>query len=62
MSSIPEPSPWCACPQTRLRRAQTAIRALIARGRLTPEQRLELATWQREWVAAWRESRYVIAA
>jgi hypothetical protein len=36
----------------REERAQTAIRALIARGRLSPEQRLELAAWQREWAYA----------
>ncbi|MGW7007603.1 hypothetical protein ACWGCW_33570 [Streptomyces sp. NPDC054933] len=46
----------------RLARAQAAIRALTRRGHLTREQRLELAEWQREWVAAWRESQYVIAA
>ncbi|MCQ4083747.1 hypothetical protein NGB36_24925 [Streptomyces sp. RB6PN25] len=51
-----------AAAQVREERAQQAIRALIARGRLTAEQRLELARWQREWVAAWRESQYVIAA
>jgi len=61
MSPTPEPLS-CGCPQTRLRRAQAAIRALTARGRLTAAERLELAAWQREWVAAWREGRYIIAA
>ncbi|MGW7001454.1 hypothetical protein ACWGCW_01155 [Streptomyces sp. NPDC054933] len=47
----------------RLARAQDAIRALTRRGTLSREQRLELAQWQREWVAAYRESQqYVIAA
>jgi hypothetical protein len=29
---------------------------------LTAAERLELAEWQREWVAAWREGQYVTAA
>jgi hypothetical protein len=40
----------------RLDRAQAEIRALVARGVLTPAERLELAAWQREWVAARREA------
>lgn len=50
------------CAGARLSRAQAAIRALTRRGHLTREQRLELAGWQREWVAAWRETEYVTAA
>lgn len=46
----------------RLARAQAAIRALVGRGGLTQAERLELAEWQREWVAAWREAEYVTAA
>jgi hypothetical protein len=47
----------------RLERAQERIRALTAgAGALTPADRLELAEWQRAWVAAWRESEYVAAA
>jgi hypothetical protein len=47
----------------RLERAQQRIRDLTTgAGALTPEHRLELAQWQREWVAAWRESEYVAAA
>jgi hypothetical protein len=46
----------------RLARAQAAIRALIGQGGLTQAERLELAEWQREWVAAWREAEYVTAA
>ncbi len=50
-------------PAVRLARAQAAIRELVGPGgRLTQAQRLELAAWQREWVAAWRESKYVTAA
>ncbi|MDF2261420.1 hypothetical protein [Streptantibioticus ferralitis] len=55
----------CALPAphvARMARAQQEIRRLTGRGRLSPQQRLELAEWQREWVAAWRESQYVIAA
>jgi hypothetical protein len=49
--------------QARLRRAQAEIRALVHRGRLTQAERLELAGWQREWVAARREEAgYVTAA
>lgn len=40
----------------RLAEAQAAIRALTARGRLSRAERLELAGWQRQWVAAWRET------
>ncbi|MCQ4044683.1 hypothetical protein ACFOSC_17935 [Streptantibioticus rubrisoli] len=43
-------------------RAQQEIRRLTSRGRLSPQQRLELARWQREWVVAWREGQYAIAA
>jgi hypothetical protein len=47
-------------------RAQAEIRALTTLGRpLSAVERLELARWQRVWVAAWkvdREQRYVIAA
>ncbi len=47
----------------RLERAQQRIRALTTgQSVLTPADRLELAQWQREWVAAWRESEYVAAA
>jgi hypothetical protein len=49
----------------RAARAQAAIRALLARRRrapLTTAERLELAAWQREWVAAWRDGQYVTAA
>ncbi len=47
----------------RLDRAQKRIRALTAgRGTLTLADRLELAEWQREWVAAWQESEYMAAA
>jgi hypothetical protein len=46
----------------RLRRAQEEIRALVDRGSLTPADRLELASWQREWVAAWREAAGYIPA
>ena len=63
------PNPCARCRSlpagVRLARAQAAIRALTRRGRLarlTTEERLELAEWQREWVQAWRESQYVIAA
>jgi len=47
----------------RLDQAQERIRALTAgQEELTPADRLELAQWQREWVAAWREAEYVAAA
>jgi hypothetical protein len=65
MPRTPEHRPQCACPQQRAARAQAAIRALLARRRrapLTAAERLELAEWQREWVAAWREGQYVTAA
>jgi hypothetical protein len=62
MPANPGPRPRCGCPVLRQRRAQRAIRALTARGRLTREERLELAEWQREWVQAWREGQYVTAA
>lgn len=42
-------------PAERLARAQAEIRALTTRGNLTVTERLELASWQREWVAAWSE-------
>lgn len=52
-----------AAASLRLERAQERIRALTqGRGDLTSADRLELAAWQREWVAAWRESEYVAAA
>ncbi|MEU1625260.1 hypothetical protein ABZ746_07985 [Streptomyces sp. NPDC020096] len=62
MSPTPDAPVTRVSAARRLARAQAAIRALIGRGQLTREQRLELAEWQREWVAAWRESQYVIAA
>ena len=62
MPESPLHLPICACPQVRAARAQAAIRNLTARGRLTAAERLELAYWQREWVQAWREGQYVIAA
>lgn len=47
----------------RLERAQERIRALTTgRAALTAADRLELAEWQREWVAAAHESGYVAAA
>ena len=49
------PSAHCACAAARLDRAQAQIRALTERGTLTAAERIELARWQREWVAAWRE-------
>ena len=59
----PNPCARCRLPAgVRLARAQTAIRALIDRGKLTTAEQLELAEWQREWVQAWRDSQYVIAA
>ncbi len=61
MQPIPTP-PDTRAPAARLAEAQAAIRRLTARGRLTPAERLELATWQRQWVAAWRDSQFVIAA
>lgn len=62
MQSNSDPSP-CATAASRLDRAQERIRALTTGcGSLTPADRLELAEWQREWVAAWRESEYVAAA
>lgn len=50
------PSAHCVCASSRLDRAQAEIRALTERGTLTAAERVELARWQREWVAAWRES------
>ncbi|WP_269858339.1 hypothetical protein [Streptomyces sp. RPT161] len=54
----------CRCPRAsdRLARAQSKIRALVARGVLSGAERLDLAAWQREWGAAWRETEYVTAA
>ena len=49
-------------PAARLAEAQCAIRRLTARGRLSHTERLELAAWQRQWVQAWHDSHYVIAA
>lgn len=49
-------------PVVRLAEAQCAIRRLTARGRLSHTERLELAAWQRQWVQAWHDSHYVIAA
>jgi hypothetical protein len=46
----------------RLEHAQERIRALTGGGELSVADRLELAEWQREWVAAWRETEYVAAA
>jgi hypothetical protein len=47
-------------------RAQAEIRALTTLGRpLSAAERLELARWQRVWVAAWKVAQgaqYVIAA
>jgi hypothetical protein len=54
MSATSETRPT---PAVRLARAQAEIRALVGRGRLTPAERLELAGWQREWVAARRVRR-----
>ncbi|MBY8887944.1 hypothetical protein K7472_24335 [Streptomyces sp. PTM05] len=59
MAPINQPQ---ATPAMRQAQAQAAIRALTTRGRLTPEQRLELARWQRAWLAAWRDADYVTAA
>lgn len=60
---LPTPAtPDLPAPAVRLAEAQAAIRRLTARCHLTREQRLELAAWQRQWVAAWRESQYAIAA
>ncbi len=54
------------CVAARLARAQAQIRALTTRRRrLSAAERLELAHWQREWVAAWKTAQgtqYVIAA
>ncbi len=58
-----DPTPAALPAAVRLEQAQERIRALTAgRGVLTSADRLELAEWQREWVAAWRESEYVPAA
>ncbi|MDI5965694.1 hypothetical protein [Streptantibioticus silvisoli] len=47
----------CTCAAaSRLDRAQAEIRALTGRGTLSAADRLKLARWQREWVAAWRET------
>ncbi|MDI5967356.1 hypothetical protein POF50_019190 [Streptomyces sp. SL13] len=46
----------------RLEHAQERIRALTGGPELSVADRLELAEWQREWVAAWREAEYVPAA
>lgn len=61
MQPIPMP-PDTRAPAARLAEAQAAIRRLTARGRLTRDERLELAGWQRQWVEAWHDSQYVIAA
>ena len=61
MPPIPT-SPDMRAPVVRLAEAQCAIRRLTARGRLSWDERLELAGWQRQWVEAWTESQYVIAA
>jgi hypothetical protein len=62
MSPTSPPQVTPAPASVRLARAQAAIRALTTRGALTPEEQLELAQWQREWLAAWGENRYVITA
>ena len=47
----------CPCASvTRLDRTQAEIRALTEWGMLSAAERLELAGWQREWVAAWQEN------
>ncbi len=62
-SSPLSPTPAALPAAVRLEHAQERIRALTGRdGALSPADRLELAEWQREWVAAWRESEYVAAA
>lgn len=48
-------------PAVRLARAQAEIRALTQGGVLTPAMRLELAGWQREWVAALRDTAVTVA-
>lgn len=58
VSASPTPSE----PAARLARAQAEIRALTGRGGLSRAERLELAAWQREWVAAWHETRFAAAA
>ncbi|MDF3288167.1 hypothetical protein [Streptomyces silvisoli] len=59
----PNCSQYCRLPASvRLVEAQQKIRVLVARRVLSAEERLELAAWQRAWVAAWRECQYVIAA
>ncbi len=60
MPATSETSPTPA-PAVRLARAQSEIRALVGRGRLSPAERLELAGWQREWVAARRAARQAAA-
>ncbi|MDI5966122.1 hypothetical protein POF50_021695 [Streptomyces sp. SL13] len=42
-------------PAGRLEHAQAEIRRLTERGQLSAVDRLELARWQRMWLAAWRE-------
>jgi hypothetical protein len=59
MSAASAPRPM---PELRLARAQAEIRALTGRGGLTRAERLELAAWQREWVAARQETGLVTAA
>lgn len=56
MPTTPDESMLPPAPAQRMDRAQAAIRALTDRGGLTQAERLELAEWQREWVAAWRET------
>lgn len=53
---------FCTPASARLAEAQEKIRALVTRGALSSEERLELARWQRAWVQAWRDTRYVPAA
>ncbi len=65
MQSNSEPlvhAPAASATALRLERAQERIRALTDGGTLSVADRLELAEWQREWVAAWREWEYVAAA
>jgi hypothetical protein len=64
MQSNSEPlnAPAADAAALRLEHAQERIRALTGGRELSMADRLELAEWQREWVAAWREAEYVAAA
>jgi hypothetical protein len=64
LNSEPPAQASAAVPaELRLELAQERIRALTGGSEaLTLADRLELAEWQRAWVAAWRESEYVAAA